>query len=458
MQLGEDEKDLTSLDGIRAHFEARQRALGKGFHALGEEVLSTFWQKSEQLPKPVSAMTFRNFLQGKTTLRDPTGLELYFRALGASDGEMRTIRATLQQELDRRLASPRQQAALRPFDEVELEAMPYSRALVECEVVTRLEDSVSAPVTHLTPREYLLGPDGQRDAGRDPERWGLVQHLDELAGYIAKLDQKLEDELEDIPRRAQARRRVQTAADLREVMSAYAHWLVYRPRAADLFFSRRRYMLHGLIPEEQRELAIALAKRVGRLFFRAVERLAIEAVLEGKTRDDGLHTPEGEAALERATESVLATVHSFYLTVVQGSLGTGAAFRAAYQFRRDNRDKNHDWDARHERLVTSYDRAVSEANRALEDDVRIPYGKLKAIYDTQFESARPVMLEIWESDYGPLVAQRALTLLVSELHRSGVLDDRTFLQVSRDLFTGKQGAETLHAKHEQRRYERLDLR
>jgi hypothetical protein len=458
MQLREDEKDLTSLDGIRAHFEARQRALGKGFHALGEEVLSTFWQESEKLPKPVSAMTFRNFLQGKTTLRDPTGLELYFRALGASDVEMRTIRSTLQQELDRKLASPRQQAALRPFDEVELEAMPYSRALVECEVVTRLEDSVNAPVTHLTPREYLLGPDGQREAGPDPERWGLVQHLDDLSNYIAKLDQKLEDELESIPRRSQQKRRLQAAADLREIMSAYAHWLVYRPRAADLFFSRRRYMLHGLIPEEQRELAIAFAKRVGRLFFRAVERLAIEAVFEGKANDQGIHTPEGESSLERATESVLATVHSFYLTVVQGSLGTGAAFRATYQFRRDNRDKSGAWNARHERLVTTYDRAVSEANRALEEDVRIPYGKLKAIYDTQFESARPVMLEIWESDYGPLVTQRALTLLVSELHQSGVLNDKAFLQATKDLFTGKAGSETLSAKHEERRYERLDVR
>jgi hypothetical protein len=151
-------------------------------------------------------------------------------------------------------------------------------------------------------------------------------------------------------------------------------------------------------------------------------------------------------------------VHSFYLTVVQGSLGTGAAFRAAYQFRRDNRDRKKDWDARHERLVTSYDRAVSEANRALEDDVRIPYGKLKAIYDTQFEAARPVMLEIWESDYAPLIAKRALTLLVSELHGTGVLSDRAFLQATKDLFTGKSGAETLSGKHAHPRYERLDVR
>src|SRR5574338_458763 len=96
--------DLGTLDGIRRTFEARQRTSGKGFHALGDEVLQVYLQATERLPKPVSAMTFRNFLQGKTSLRDPTGLELYFRALGAGDAEMRIIIATLQRELDRRLA------------------------------------------------------------------------------------------------------------------------------------------------------------------------------------------------------------------------------------------------------------------------------------------------------------------------------------------------------------------
>jgi hypothetical protein len=454
----EETKDLSTLTGIRAHFEARQRVLGKGFHALGEEVLSSFWQASEQLPKPVSAMTFRNFLQGKTTLRDPTGLELYFRALGASDVEMRTIRSTLQQELDRRLASPRQQAAMRPFDDVELESMPYSRALVECEVVTRLEDSVSAQVTHLTPREYLLGPEGQREASPDPERWGLVQHLDDLAAYLGKLDQKLEDELEEIPRKSQQKRKVQSAADLREVMSAYVHWLLYRPRAGDLFFSRRRYMLHGLIPDEHRELAIALAKRTARTIFRSIERLAIEVVLEGKGKEEPLRTPRAECALERVAETALGQVHAYYHTIVQGSLGTGAAFRAAYQYRRDNRDRTSDWEARHEKLVTSYDKAVSEANRALEEDVRIPYGKLKAIYDAQFEAARPVMFEIWEHQYAARTVHDVLTNLVSQLRVEGVLGERAFLSANKELFTTRAGADIIAAKHERRRYERIDTR
>jgi len=448
--------DLSTLDGIRAHFEARQRASGKGFHALGEEVLSGYWQASESQPKPVSAMTFRNFLQGKTTLRDPTGLELYFRALGASDAEMKLIRATLQHELDRRIASPRQQAAFRPFDEVELETMPYSRALVECEVLTRLEDSVSSPVTHLTPREYLLGPDGQREAGPDPERWGLVQHLDDLARYIETLDRKLEDELEAIARRAQHKRGVQAAADLRETLTAYAHWLSFRPRAADLFFSRRRYMLHGFVPEDHRELAIGLAKRCAKLFFASVERLTIEVVLDGKERHEPIRTPRAEAALEIVTERLLATVHSYYLTVVQGTLGTGAAFRAAYQFRRDNRGQAPGWDTRHEKLVKGYDEAVNAANRALEEDVRLPYGKLKRIYEAQFEGARPVMFDIFESDYAPRLVREALSGLLSELHLAGVVTDKVLLARTKELFTSRPGREVLEAKHERRRYERLD--
>ncbi len=454
--LVDEEKNLNTLDGIRTHFEARQRVSGRGFHALGEEVLATYWQRSDNQQKPVSAMTFRNFLQGKTTLRDPTGLELYFRALGATDDEMKVIRATLQHELDRRIASPRQQAALRPFDDVELESMPYSRALVECEVLTRLEDSVAAPLTHLTPREYLLGPDAQREADPDPERWGLVQHLDDLANYIEKLDRKLEDELEAIPRRSHQKRRVQAAADLRETVTAYAHWLLYRPRAADLFFSRRRYMLHGFVPQEHRELAIALAKRCAKLFFTSTERLTIEALLGGKGHLEPIRTPRGEAALELVTERMLATVHSFYTTVVQGTVGTGATFRAVYQFRRENRGQSDGWDARHERLVTTYDAAVQAANDALEEDVRLPYGKLKRIYDAQFEVARPMMFDIWESDYAPLAVRETLTLLTSELHRSEVLNGRAFLALNKDLFTSRSGLEVLSAKHERRRYERLD--
>ena len=162
-QSGKVMYDLGTLDGIRASFEARQRTSGKGFHALGDEVLQVYLNSTGRLPKPVSAMTFRNFLQGKTTLRDPTGLELYFRALGANDTEMRTIAATLQSELDRRLSHSRTQAAQRALDGLSLSSMPYSRALLECEVVTWLEDSVAAPITHLTPRQYLLGPDGSEE-------------------------------------------------------------------------------------------------------------------------------------------------------------------------------------------------------------------------------------------------------------------------------------------------------
>jgi hypothetical protein len=99
-------------------------------------VLQVYLNATGRLPKPVSAMTFRNFLQGKTTLRDPTGLELYFRALGANDAEMRTIRghaAERARSAPRALAHARGAARARRLS---LSSMPYSRALLECEVVT----------------------------------------------------------------------------------------------------------------------------------------------------------------------------------------------------------------------------------------------------------------------------------------------------------------------------------
>src|SRR5690606_33498329 len=154
-----------------------------------------------------------------------------------------------------------------------------SRALIECEVMTKLEGSLEAPLTHLTPREYLLGPDGQRDAGPDPERWGLIQHLDDLAGYLERLDQALIERGEGLPRQATRKLQLLVCADVRVVASAYAYWLLYRPRGGELLFSRKRNMLHGLFPAGQREVAVALAKRVARILYASLERLAKEVIL-----------------------------------------------------------------------------------------------------------------------------------------------------------------------------------
>jgi hypothetical protein len=440
--------DLTSLDGIRQTFEERQRKSGKGFHALGDEVLSAYWQAAERTPKPVSAMTFRNFLQGKTTLRDPTGLELYFRVLGAGDDEMRVIVGTLQRALDRRLAQPRTQAAQRAFDGLSLAGMPYSRALVECEVVTRLEDSVAAPLTHLTPREYLLGPDGVEDESNDPERWGLLQHLDEVIRIMARLDQRLTEGLEAIPEGDRVRRRAQAAADLREAAGVYAHWLTTRPRAGDILFSRRRFMLHGFFPETERRLAIARAKRISRIVFGFTDRLARECFVADAREKALLQSPRAETALEMAAERILAIVNSFYLTIVQGSLGTAAAFHATYQLRSENRGEPLGTGPTHELLTRSYDDTVRVANQRLEEDVRVPYGELAQIYTDHFQSAQSVMLELWESDYAPHVTRQSLSLLLGALHTQGVIDDKRFLALSKDLFTGKDAQRILGARHD----------
>jgi hypothetical protein len=445
--------DLTSLDGIRATFEERQRSSGKGFHALGDEVLSAYWQAGERLAKPVSAMTFRNFLQGKTTLRDPTGLELYFRALGAGDDEMRTIVGTLQRALDRRLAMPRTQAAQRAFDGLSLAGMPYSRALVECEVVTRLEDSVAAPLTHLTPREYLLGPDGLEDAGNDSERWGLLQHLDDLTRTMARLDQHLTEGLEAVPESDRLGRTAQAAADLREAASVYAFWLTTRPRAGDILFSRRRFMLHGFFPETERKLAIARAKRVSRIVFGFTDRLARECFAADD--DQLLRTPRAENALEMAAERILAIVNAFYLGVVQGSLGTAATFHATFQLRSENRGEPFGFGPTHERLISVYEATVRAANQRLEEDVRVPYGELAQIYTDHFQGAQSVMLELWETDYAPHLVRQSLSLLLGALHEQGVVDDKRFLAFTKELFTGKDAERVLTARHEKSTFDTL---
>jgi len=77
-------EDFTTLDGIREAFLARFQAAGTGYHTLGEQVLRKYFAAESQYPRPASAMTFRNFLQERTTLRDPTGLLLYFETLGAT--------------------------------------------------------------------------------------------------------------------------------------------------------------------------------------------------------------------------------------------------------------------------------------------------------------------------------------------------------------------------------------
>lgn len=439
--------DLNTLDGIRASFEARQRTYGKGFHALGDEVLQVYLNGTGRLPKPVSAMTFRNFLQGKTTLRDPTGLELYFRALGANDGEMRTIAATLQSELDRRLSQSRTQAAQRALDGLSLSTMPYSRALLECEVVTWLEDSVAAPITHLTPRQYLLGPDGTEEPSADPERWGLLHHLDELTRIMARIDQTASEGLEAIPESARARRIAHAAADVRWSATAYAEWLVLRPRAGDLFFSRRRFMLHGFFPETERKLAIARTKRMGRIVMGFTERLAQESLTSSKKDQDLLRTPRAENALEIAAERVLSIINAFYMTVVQGSQGTSAAFHAAYQLRHENPNEPGGLTGVHRQLIDGYEAAVRSANHKLEQDVRVPYGELHQIYSDHFERSRPLFMEIWERDYAAGLARESLQLLLATLHRFEVLDDKRFLALTKELFVGRDAQEALSSAH-----------
>jgi hypothetical protein len=144
---------------------------------------------------------------------------------------------------------------------------------------------------------------------------------------------------------------------------------------------------------------------------------------------------------------VLSIINSFYMTVVQGSQGTSAAFHAAYQLRHENMDEVGGMTSVHRQLVESYEATVRSANQKIEQDIRVPYGELHQIYSDHFERSKRLFLEIWERDYAGSLVREALQLLVGELHRFEVLDDKRFLALSKDLFVGKAAQAALHAKH-----------
>jgi hypothetical protein len=195
-------------------------------------------------------------------------------------------------------------------------------------------------------------------------------------------------------------------------------------------------------------VAIALAKRLSRIVFASLERLAAEALFSGDKVTERLRTPAAENALESVAERVLAMVNSYHTMVVQGSAGTGALFQAAYQLRRANGTTS-PGSSSYEELVASYDDVVRSANAALDEDVRLPYGTLKRAYDAQFEAARPVMFAIWESDYAPHVVRQTLCLLTSEFHQAGVLGDKELVEAMKVLHLGREAREALEAKLDQ---------
>ena len=167
-----------------------------------------------------------------------------------------------------------------------------------------------------------------------------------------------------------------------------------------------------------------------------------------EARDEALlRGARAENALEMAAERVLAIINSYYLTVVQGSLGTSAAVFAAYQMRSENSQVPGGFGPLHEQLVRSYDDAVQEGNRLLEQDVRMPYGSLRHVYDEQFRAAQPAMFEIWQRDYAEGLVRQCLQLLLSELHHRGIVDDKRFLSLTKDLCTGRAAQALFSARH-----------
>lgn len=443
-------EDLDSLEGIRVAFARRFEGYDRGYHALGEQVMKRYYEADGQA-KPASAMTFRNFLQGKTSLRDPTGLLLYFECLGADAPQMQRIRGTLQQALDRRIAAPAKQPALAAFRESDLEQMPYSRALAECEAATHFEAHTSTPIAAVAPLHYLLGPGCKRDAGPDRNNWGLLQHMDAVQRFLEDLELKLQDAFAAAAPSNAAERRWLAAAAVREAGDAYAAYLLRFPAYAELMLSRRRHILHGPMPEKERQVAIGSVKRSFRTLYRVFERFAQEVVLDGD-RKQKARTPDGEIAMEIVGERLMSAVQGFYMTTVLGSTGTGGLFAAMQQSRREFADEPlkgpAGWSGDHQALVDTNDSVQRRARQMVEGNARVRYGEVKRLFETQDDSFFQHCYAVWHQDFGQVLVRQTGTLLAGELHNRGQLSDREVVAFYKFFLTSKDGLRLHSARHQ----------
>jgi hypothetical protein len=448
-------EDLSTLDGIRGAFLARFQAAGIGFHTLGEQVLRSYFAAEHQHARPVSAMTFRNFLQERTTLRDPTGLLLYFEALGANEEELKRIRTTLQVEVDRRLTAPAQDIALRAFRDTELEAMPYSRALAECEAATRFEQSVAAPIASVSPTQYLIGTPTGPGGPSDPRNWGMLQHCQGMLEFLEALELKLQDSFAAVPRAETKKRKWVAAAGIREMATAYVAYLLEHPDVAERLMSHRRYLLQGSMPERERQMVVNVMQKMVRCLYHPYERFAQAVVLEGE-RGEPHRTPDAEIAIESVGNRLFGFSLSFYMTVVLGSSGTGAFFLASQVARRELSGEPllgaPVWSEAHETLVRSHEQALKQASTLLEDNARVRYGEVKSVFDRQDATAKAAHYAIFEQDYAASFVRDTGVLLATELHTRGVLGQRPLDAFLKRFLISAEGKSLQQAKYPTRLY------
>lgn len=449
------DEDLTTLEGIREAFMGRFHAAGIGYHALGDQVLRDYFSVDDQQARPASAMTFRNFLQGRTTLRDPTGILLYFRALGATDEEMRRIRATLQQEVDRRLATPAQDISLRAFRDAELEDMPYSRALAECEAATRFEDSIAAPIAAVSPTQYLLGTPGGPGGEDAPRNWGMLKRIQALDEFVQGVELKLQDDYAAVPASDLKKRKWLAAAGVRELATAYISYLIEHPELAEQLMSHRRYLLHGPLPERERRALLESMRKVVRCLCQPYERFVQAVVLEGDKQ--GRHrTPDAEIALEVVGNHLFGLGLTFYMTTVLGSSGTGTFFLASQFVRREFSGEPLTgppvWSEDHAALVREHDQVLSRVGAMLEENPRVRYGDIKAQFERQEAAAKAHHYAVFERDYAASLVRTAGTMLATELHFRAVLSDSALTTFMKRFLTSAEGRRLHQAQYATRQF------
>lgn len=449
-------EDLTTLEGIREAFLARFQAAGIGYHTLGEQVLRKYFSAESQHARPASAMTFRNFLQERTTLRDPTGLLLYFEALGANDEELRRIRATLQQDIDRKLAAPAQDSALRAFRDTELEDMPYSRALAECEAATRFEQSVAAPIASVSPTQYLIGTPNGPGGSADSRNWGLLQHVQALLEFLESVELKLQDDFAAVQANDTKKRKWLAAAGVREMALAYVSYLLEHPELAEHLLSYRRYLLQGPMPDRERRLAIAMMQRLVRCLYHPYERFTQTIVFEG-AKGEPHRTPDAEIAIEVVGNRLFGVGLTFLITTVLGSSGTGAFFVASQLARREFSGEPlvgpPVWSDNHEALLRTQDAALNQVNAMVDANARVRYGDIKAVFERQDAVAKQHHYAIFEQDFATTFVRDAGTWLATELHYRGLLSDSALAKFFKEFLTSAEGKRLQQAKYAQRQFE-----
>ena len=146
------------------------------------------------------------------------------------------------------------------------------------------------------------------------------------------------------------------------------------------------------------------------------------------------------------------SAQGFYLTTVLGSTGTGGVFIAVQQARREFAGETLKgpavWSDAHEALLRQNDKALSDARALTDENSRVRYGQLKALFETSNDTFIQRCYAIWHQDVGNSLVRHSGTLLATEMHARGLLSDGHLIRFYKFFLTSARGRELHAAQHE----------